>query len=98
MNSSSFQLFFVALAALCAFTLQPVRSGVRETIAELFVPVAWPPLVEFAVISFATLLLSYATHRLIRRSALALFLFNGLPMSRKALDDGRPQSGITTLR
>ncbi|MGN6725977.1 MAG: rod shape-determining protein MreC [Tepidisphaeraceae bacterium] len=42
MNSSSFQLFFVALAALCAFTLQPVRSGVRETIAELFVPVAWP--------------------------------------------------------
>lgn len=81
-----------------SFTIYLLHHPIIYALALSFILVAWPPLVEFVVISIATLLLSYAAHRLIRRSALALFLFNGLPMSRKALDDGHPQSGITTLR
>jgi glucan biosynthesis protein C len=81
-----------------SFTIYLLHHPIIYALALLFLLVTWPPLVEFAAISIATLFFSYAAHRLIRRSPLALFLLNGLPMSREASDEGHPQSGITTLR
>lgn len=65
--------------------------------ATLFLLTDWSPLAEFALICLLAFALSYAAHRLIRHSALALFLFNGVPIGRKARDDASPQGRITTL-
>ncbi|WP_197278367.1 acyltransferase family protein [Rhizobium sp. AAP43] len=46
-------------------------------LASAFLLVAWPPIIEFLLIAAASLLLSFGLHRLIRKSSLALFLFNG---------------------
>lgn len=42
MRSPAVQFIFVVLAALSAFTLSPAKSGVREVVQTLFVPVAAP--------------------------------------------------------
>lgn len=63
-----------------------------------FFLVGWPPILEFLLVCLGTFLLSYGIHRLIRRSPLALFLFNGVAMHRKPRDIDRPRSPITTLR
>ncbi|MBB5275825.1 glucan biosynthesis protein C [Rhizobium rosettiformans] len=81
-----------------SFTIYLLHHPIIYGLATIGLLVHWPPLLEFLLICLVTLVLSYAAHRLIRLSPLALFLFNGLPMSRKSLDDSRPQSGITTLR
>lgn len=81
-----------------SFSIYLLHHPIIYALATLLLPLAWPPVAEFALISVATFLLSYAAHRLIRRSALALFLFNGVPMSGKTRGDGSPETRITTLR
>ena len=81
-----------------SFTIYLLHHPIIYGLATIGLLVHWPPLLEFLMICLVTLVLSYVAHRLIRLSPLALFLFNGLPMSRKSREDSRPQSGITTLR
>ena len=42
MRSPAVQFVFIVLAALSAFTLGPARSGVRDAIGALFLPVSYP--------------------------------------------------------
>lgn len=81
-----------------SFSIYLLHHPIIYALSTLFLVVAWPPVAEFAVVCLATFVLSYSAHRLIRRSALALFLFNGVPMPRKAREDGSPRTRTTTLR
>ncbi len=80
-----------------SFSIYLLHHPIIYALATLFLLVSWPPLAEFAVICLVTFLLSYAAHRLIRRSAFSLFLFNGVPISRRAGKDGAT-GDVTTLR
>ena len=55
-----------------------VHHPLIELMAVGFILVPWPPVVEFAIMCVVTLILSYAAHQLLRKSAIALFLFNGI--------------------
>ncbi|MDH4411738.1 MAG: acyltransferase family protein [Rhizobium sp.] len=81
-----------------AFSIYLLHHPLIFALSTLFVLVGWPPVMEFLLVCLATLVLSYGIHRLIRRSPLALFLFNGVPMRRNPRDIDRPQSPVTTLR
>ena len=81
-----------------SFSIYLLHHPIIFGLAAAFLAIAWPPVIEFALICLLTFLLSYAAHRLIRRSSLALFLFNGVPMPRRPRGDGRPERRITTLR
>ena len=81
-----------------SFSIYLLHHPIIYALAALLILTHWPPVVEFLLICLTTFALSYGLHRLIRRSPLALFLFNGVPMSGKTRDDGRPQGSITTLR
>ncbi len=81
-----------------SFSIYLLHHPIIYALATLFLLTTWPPLLEFLLVCLVTSVLSYTAHRLIRRSALALFLFNGVPMSGKTRDGGRPQGSITTLR
>ena len=81
-----------------SFSIYLLHHPIIYALAALFILAEWPPVVEFLLICLTTFFLSFGLHRLIRRSPLALFLFNGVPMSGKTRDDGRPQGSITTLR
>ncbi len=81
-----------------SFSIYLLHHPIIYALAALFILAEWPPVVEFLLICLTTFAFSYGIHRLIRRSPLALFLFNGVPMSGKTRGDGRPQGSITTLR
>lgn len=81
-----------------SFSIYLLHHPIIYALTMLFILVAWPPVLEFLLVCLATLLLSYGAHRLIRRSALALFLFNGVPMVRRSGETDRPETRITTLR
>lgn len=81
-----------------SFTIYLLHHPIIIGLATLFLLADWPPLLEFALTCVIAFTVSYAAHRLLRRSAVALFLFNGVPISRKPGGDARPQTGITTLR
>ncbi|MFN3719831.1 MAG: acyltransferase family protein [Rhizobium rhizophilum] len=81
-----------------SFSIYLLHHPVIYALSTLFLLTAWPPVAEFALVCLATSALSYAAHRLIRRSPLALFLFNGVSMPRKPRDTDSPQTRITTLR
>ncbi len=66
-----------------SFTIYLVHHPIIYALATAFLLVSWPPVIEFTVIATLTALLSYGFHRLIRRSSLALFLFNGIPPRRR---------------
>lgn len=61
-----------------SFTIYLVHHPLIELMAVGFILVPWPPVVEFAIMCVVTLILSYAAHQLLRKSAIALFLFNGI--------------------
>jgi glucans biosynthesis protein C len=81
-----------------SFSIYLLHHPIIYGLATLFLLFAWPPVAEFVLVCLLTFLLSYAVHRLIRRSQLALFLFNGTSMHRKPHDADRPQTRVTTLR
>ncbi|MDH4440884.1 MAG: acyltransferase family protein [Rhizobium sp.] len=63
-----------------SFTIYLLHHPLIYGLVTVFLLVAWPPVIEFLVVCLLTLALSYAMHRLLRRSRLALFLFNGVPL------------------
>lgn len=81
-----------------SFSIYLLHHPLIIGLSTLFFLVGWPPTLEFLLVCVATFMISYGAHRLIRRSPLALFLFNGVPMSRPPRDIDRPQSPATTLR
>ncbi len=81
-----------------AFSIYLLHHPIIYALSTLFLLTSWPPVGEFALVCIATFLLSYAAHRAIRRSPLALFLFNGVSLARKSADLDNPQTRITTLR
>ncbi|EKF56989.1 glucans biosynthesis protein [Agrobacterium albertimagni AOL15] len=81
-----------------SFSIYLLHHPIIYALAALFILAESPPVVEFFLICLATFALSYGIHRLIRRSPLALFLFNGV---RPALNSGntdRPDRRLPTLR
>jgi glucan biosynthesis protein C len=81
-----------------SFSIYLLHHPIIYALAALFILMQWPPVLEFLLICLATFALSYGIHRLIRRSPLALFLFNGV---RPALNPGntdRPDGRLPTLR
>lgn len=81
-----------------AFSIYLLHHPIIYALSTLCLLTSWPPVGEFALVCIATFLLSYAAHRAIRRSPLALFLFNGVSLARKSADLDNPQTRITTLR
>lgn len=81
-----------------SFSIYLLHHPLVIGLSTLFFLVTWPPALEFLLVCLTTVVLSYGTHRLIRRSPLALFLFNGIPMSGKSGNTDQPQSPATTLR
>jgi glucans biosynthesis protein C len=81
-----------------SFTIYLLHHPIIYGLATIFLLPEWPPLAEFTLICVVTFVLSYGAHRIIRRSSLALFLFNGVPIRRKPRGDTSPQGPITTLR
>jgi glucan biosynthesis protein C len=81
-----------------SFTIYLLHHPIIYALATIYLVAAWPPVLEFTLICVVTFVLSYAAHRLLRRSALALLLFNGVPINRKPRDTDKLQSRITTLR
>lgn len=63
-----------------SFTIYLFHHPLIFVLALAFIPVDWPPVVEFALIVPAAAGIAYLIHALIARSPLALFLFNGVPM------------------
>uniref|UniRef100_A0A7C1SVB0 Glucan biosynthesis protein C n=1 Tax=Agrobacterium albertimagni TaxID=147266 RepID=A0A7C1SVB0_9HYPH len=81
-----------------SFSIYLLHHPIIYALAALFILMQWPPVLEFLLICLTTFALSYGIHRLIRRSPLALFLFNGV---RPALNPGntdRPDGRLPTLR
>lgn len=63
-----------------SFTIYLFHHPVIFVLALAFVPVDWPPVIEFALIVPVAAAVSYLIHGAIAKSPLALFLFNGVPM------------------
>lgn len=80
-----------------SFTIYLLHHPIVIGLATLFLLTDWSPLAEFSLICILAFALSYAAHRLIRRSALALLLFNGVQIGRKVRGDAGPPGRITTL-
>lgn len=81
-----------------SFTIYLLHHPVIYGLVTLFLLIAWPPILEFAIVCLLTLLLSYAAHRLLRKSRLALFLFNGVPMRSRNAPTAPPKPVEGTLR
>lgn len=60
-----------------SFTIYLLHHPIIYVLATAFIPLHWPPVIEFLIIAFTAGVLSYAAHRLIRRNPTALFLMNG---------------------
>jgi len=80
-----------------SFTIYLLHHPVVIGLATLFLLTDWSPLAEFSLTCILAFALSYTAHRLIRRSALALLLFNGVQIGRKVRGDAGPPGRITTL-
>lgn len=61
-----------------SFTIYLLHHPIIYVLAVAFIPLSWPPVIEFLVIGLGAGLLSYGAHRMMRRSPLALFLLNGV--------------------
>ena len=63
-----------------SFTVYLLHQVVVVFMATLFVNVAWPPVVEIAIILTVALMVPYMVHRhVVMRSPLVAFLLNGAP-------------------
>ncbi|QKJ93011.1 acyltransferase family protein [Agrobacterium pusense] len=67
-----------------SFTIYLFHHPLIYTLGTLFILISLPPLVEFTFIIAATTITAYSLHQALRRSPLALFLFNGIRKPREA--------------
>lgn len=81
-----------------SFTIYLLHHPLIYALVTLFLLVAWPPVLEFVIVSLATLAVSYGVHQILRQSRLALFLFNGLPMRSETASSAPPTPLEGTLR
>jgi len=77
---------FVDRMVDASFTIYLLHHPIIIALAVLLLPVALPPLLEWALVCAITLTAAYLMHQGIRRSRLLLMLFNGvLPRSGRGL-------------
>jgi glucans biosynthesis protein C len=81
-----------------SFTIYLLHHPLIYALVTLFLLVAWPPVLEFVIVSLATLAVSYGVHQILRQSRLALFLFNGLSMRSETASPAPPTPLEGTLR
>lgn len=81
-----------------SFTIYLLHHPLIYAWVTLFLLAAWPPVIEFAIVCVATLCLSYGAHSILRKSRLALFLFNGVPLRSEIAPKAPPASAEGTLR
>ncbi|MFF2321663.1 glucans biosynthesis protein MdoC [Agrobacterium sp. NPDC058088] len=81
-----------------SFTIYLVHHPLIYTFGILFILIALPPILEFAIIVAATTATAYMLHQVMRRSPLALFLFNGIRKPRGVDDIGTEAGAPQTLR
>ncbi|GGE16813.1 glucan biosynthesis protein [Polymorphobacter glacialis] len=67
-----------------SFTVYLVHFPIVLGLGLFFLPIAWPPLIEFSLIVAITLAISLAIHEVIRRSRILSLLFNGKPLGSAA--------------
>ncbi|CUX59131.1 MULTISPECIES: glucans biosynthesis protein MdoC [Agrobacterium] len=81
-----------------SFTIYLFHHPLIYTFGILFILIALPPILEFAIIVTATTVTAYMLHQAIRRSPLALFLLNGIRRPRGVDDIGTQAGASQTLR
>lgn len=81
-----------------SFTIYLLHHPLIYAFGTLFILISLPPAFEFAIIVVATTATAYMLHQAIRRSPLALFLFNGIRKPPVANDIGTQVSASHTLR
>lgn len=81
-----------------SFTIYLLHHPLIYTFGTLFILISLPPVFEFAIIVVATTVAAYMLHQAIRRSPLALFLFNGIRKPPVANDIGTQVTASHTLR
>ncbi|MFK3781075.1 glucans biosynthesis protein MdoC [Agrobacterium sp. NPDC089420] len=81
-----------------SFTIYLFHHPLVYAFGTLFILIALPPILEFAIIVAATTATAYLLHQAIRRSTLALFLFNGIRRPTKADGVGTQFPSSQTLR
>ena len=81
-----------------SFTIYLFHHPLIYVLGTLFILISLPPLVEFTIIVAATTITAYSLHQAIRRSPLALFLFNGIRKPREAGDIRTGAAASQTLR
>ncbi|MDH6295091.1 glucans biosynthesis protein C [Agrobacterium fabrum] len=81
-----------------SFTIYLFHHPLIYAFGILFILIALPPILEFAIIVAATTATAYVLHQAIRRSPLALFLFNGIRRPRGVHDIGTQAGASQTLR
>ena len=81
-----------------SFTIYLFHHPLIYALGTLFILISLPPLVEFTIIVAATTITAYSLHQAIRRSPLALFLFNGIRKPREAGDIRTGAAASQTLR
>lgn len=81
-----------------SFTIYLLHHPLIYGLVTLFLLVDWPPVLEFVIVCLLTLLISYGAHRILRKSRLALFLFNGIPMRSPKAPTAPSSAAEGTLR
>ncbi|NTE58656.1 acyltransferase family protein [Agrobacterium tumefaciens] len=81
-----------------SFTIYLLHHPLIYAFGTLFILVSLPPILEFAIIVAMTTFTAYLLHQAIRRSPLALFLFNGIRKPRAANGIGTGPAASQTLR
>lgn len=81
-----------------SFTIYLFHHPLIYAFGTLFILIALPPVLEFAVIVAATTAAAYMLHQAIRLSPLALFLLNGIRRPKVAKDIGTQAGASQTLR
>ncbi len=81
-----------------SFTIYLVHHPLIYAFGTLFILISLPPILEFAIIVVATTITAYLLHQAIRRSPLALFLFNGIRKPRQVANIGTQVPVSQTLR
>ena len=90
---------FVRNVTDASLTMYLLHHPLIYGLGTLFLFANFAPILEFSIIVLATTGLAYAAHRLIIRSEIALFLFNGASTQRpQVAAPARLSSGNNTLR
>lgn len=81
-----------------SFTIYLFHHPLIYAFGTLFILISLPPILEFAIIVVATTTTAYLLHQAIRRSPLAVFLFNGIRKPRPVVNIGTQVPVSQTLR